>query len=56
MRDPIKGGSEKPLLEKRKKLTESGYPELAKQAKEYWNADQAVKTMDKLRNIYKKYE
>lgn len=56
MKSLVKGGSEKPLLEKRKKLTEAGYPELAKETKEYWNTDQAMKTMDRLRSIYKKYE
>jgi hypothetical protein len=43
----IAGGSENPsvrLMRIRRELTQRGYPQLARIAQPYWNAEQAIRT------------
>ena len=47
-------GSEQAMMLKRKKLTEAGYPEYARTARDYTDPDQAIKTADFIRNIQEK--
>lgn len=48
------GGSEKPMMQKRKTLTEAGYPEYARTAQEYTDPVQAIKTAEELRKLQDK--